>query len=274
MIVTGASSGIGRAVAEKAGKKGARLVLAARRKARLDELAGALQATGVEALAVEADLTRPEDRRGIFDAACERFGGVDILVNNAGVAAHGHFIDLDPDILRQVMEINFFAVAENCRLAIPLLAEGVQPLIVNVSSMAGRRGVPAWTEYSSSKFAVCGFSEALRAELARFDIDLTLVVPGLTRSELGARLLARKGRLPIDHEAGVPTETVADRIIRAMERNQHEVRVERSARLLLLLNRLAPRFIDWRMAQVVRRLYSTEIADRHSRRVAAPVDAT
>lgn len=262
MLITGASGGIGRALAVAAGNRGARVVAAARSGEKLEQLSKELQASGVEVETVRADVTVPADRERMFQAAKRRFGGLDILINNAGVAAHGHFIDLEPEILRQIMEVNFFATAENCRLAIPILAEGEQPMIVNISSMAGRRGVPAWTEYCSSKFAVCGFSEALRAELVRFDIDLMLVVPGLTQSDFGKHLLATKGRMPAKFDHGLATDLVAEKILAGMEKNKKELRLERDARLMLLINWLAPRFVDRQMAKVVRKLYAAEIAER------------
>ena len=110
-------------------------------------------------------MTSDADRRRLLDAAVERFGGLDVLINNAGVASFGHFADCTEAILRQVMEVNFFAPAELIRLAIPILTRGRQPAIVNVASMCGRRGMPAWSEYSASKFALCGLTEALRGEL-------------------------------------------------------------------------------------------------------------
>lgn len=260
MLITGASGGIGQALALAAARRQVRLVLAARAADRLAALATSLRQVGAEVVVVPTDLIQPDDRTRMFQMANAALGGLDILVNNAGIGAHGHFIDLGPEVLRQVMEVNFFATAENCREAIPLLARGRQPLIVNISSMAGRRGVPAWTEYSASKFAVCGFSEALRAELARFAIDLMLVVPGLTRSDLGAHLLAHKGRRPPDFSRGLPPEVVAEKILCGMERNRSELRIERNARLLLFVNWLFPRFVDWRMRRVVTQLYATEIA--------------
>lgn len=268
ILITGPSGGIGRAIALALAAEGASLILASRDEAKLQDLVAEAQAMGSEAIAVRADITNADDRAAMFDVAVAHFGGLDMLINNAGVGAHGHFVDLNSEILRKVMEVNFFAMAENCRLAIPLLAKGNQPLIVNVSSMAGRRGVPAWTEYSASKFAICGFSEALRAELARFDIDLTLVIPGLTKSNLASNLLAKVGRLPIDHMKGIPATVVADAVVRGIKKNKHEIRVERDARLLLFVNWLAPRYVDWRMSRVVRGLYQREIEQLRSERAA------
>lgn len=266
ILITGASSGIGEALARDAARRGCRVVIAARSRDKLQALADELSKAGAEVLAVPTDVTKPDDRAKLFEEAVARFGGLDIVINNAGVAAHGHFVDLDSEILRKTFEVNFFAVAENCRLAIPVLANGQQPIIVNVSSMCGRRGMPAWTEYSASKFAVCGFSEALRAELVRFGIDLLLVVPGLTNSSFGDHLLARKGRMPAQFSHGLPTAEVARRILEAVIKNKHELRLERDARLVLLVNWLAPRFVDWRLGKLVARLYPKEIEELRARR--------
>ncbi|MBY0587964.1 SDR family oxidoreductase [bacterium] len=262
VIVTGSSSGIGRALAMELARRGSQVALAARSIGELDQVAEDIRQKGGQALVIPTDVTSPHDRQQLFETVQQQWGGLDILVNNAGIAAHGHFIDLDPSILRQTMELNFFAMAENCRLAIPMLAEGHAPMIVNVSSMAGRRGVPAWSEYSASKFAVCGFSEALRAELVRFGIDLMLVVPGLTHSNFGKHLLARKGRMPARFDSGLAPEVVGRLMANGMEKGKHELRMEKDARLLLFINWLAPRFVDWRMGNVVRKLYQREIADQ------------
>jgi short-subunit dehydrogenase len=268
VIITGSSSGIGRSLALELSRRGSQVVLAARSVGELDQVAEEIRRAGGRAVVVPTDVTKEEDRQRLFETTRQELGGLDILVNNAGIAAHGHFIDLEPAILRQTMELNFFAMAENCRRAIPMLEQGQSPMIVNVSSMAGRRGVPAWTEYSASKFAVCGFSEALRAELVRFGIDLMLVVPGLTHSNFGKHLLARKGRLPAKFDTGLSPDIVAKLIAGGMEKGKHELRMEKDARLLLLVNWLAPRFVDWRMANVVRKLYHREIADRANKKTA------
>ena len=108
--------------------------------------------------------------------------------------------------MRSVMEVNFFAPVELIRLAIPHMTKGNEPVIVNVSSMCGRRAMPAWPEYSASKFALCGMSEALRAEMARFDIDVVLVVPGLTKTNLRNNMARNEGKAKIDFAAGMTPE--------------------------------------------------------------------
>jgi NAD(P)-dependent dehydrogenase (short-subunit alcohol dehydrogenase family) len=207
-------------------------------------------------LAVAADVTSEADRQHLLQTVVDRWGGLDVLINNAGVASWSHFSDSTEAILRQIMEVNFFAPAELIRLAIPVLLRGQQPAIVNISSMCGRRGMPAWTEYSASKFALCGLTEALRGEMARFDIDVLLVLPGLTRSDLARHLLRNEGRAKIDFTAGMPPETVAGRILRAINKNRTETVVGGDARWMLRVNRFFPRLVDWLIARRIRKLYA------------------
>ena len=258
MVITGCSSGIGRAVAEGAAARGARLVLAARSTDKLEEVASQLRQTGVEALAVTADVTGEEDRRRLIDTAVGHLGGLDVLVNNAGVASFGHFAGSSEAVLRQVMDVNFFAPAELIRLAIPHLTRGQQPAIVNVSSMCGRRGMPAWPEYSASKFALCGLTEALRGEMVRFGIDVLLVLPGLTRSELSRHMLRNEGRMKISFDDGMEPAWVAAGILQGLERNRTETVLGRDTRWMLRVNKFLPRLVDRLLARRVRKLYAGE----------------
>jgi short-subunit dehydrogenase len=243
-------------VAEEAARAGACIALAARSADKLEALRVELAAHGAEVIAVQADVTSADDRRRLLAAVVDRFGGLDALINNAGVGSFGHFAEGTEAILRQVMEVNFFAPAELIRLAIPVLTLGNQPAIVNVSSMCGRRGVPAWSEYSASKFALCGLTEALRAEMARFDIDVLLIVPGLTRSDLNRHLLRNEGRMKIDFTKGMPVQEVAAGILRSLRKNRTETVLGWEARAILRMHRFLPRLVDRLMARRVRQLYS------------------
>lgn len=255
ILITGASRGIGRSLAEQLAAAGSRLLLAARSGDELAALATALAAHNSEVIAVPADITREEDRQHLLDEAVKRFGGLDVLINNAGVASFAHFADCTEAILRQIMEVNFFAPTELIRLAIPILTQGQQPAIVNVASMCGRLGMPAWPEYSASKFALCGLTEALRAEMTRFEIDVLLVLPGLTATGLRQSLLMNTGRLKIAFEDGMPPERVAAGIIQALHKNRTETVLGREARWLLRFHRFFPRLTDWLIARRVRKLY-------------------
>lgn len=256
ILITGASRGIGRAVAEKAAQEGARLVLAARSAGPLEELASQLTAMGHEAHAVSADVASAPDRQRLIEAAVDRLGGLDVLVNNAGVGSWGHFATSSEAVLRHVMEVDFFAPVELTRRALPHLASGTQPAIVNVSSMCGRRGVPAWSEYSAAKFALAGFTEALRAELTRFDIGVLLIVPGLTRSTYFNNLLRSDGRMKINLAGGLTPQEVAESIVRGLKTQQAETILGREARWILRINRYLPRLVDRLMARRVRQLYA------------------
>ena len=257
VLITGASSGIGRCLAEQAAREGARLALVARTADKLRELASALSASGAEVMPLPADVTSEQDRQDIVSRVVERFDGLDVLINNAGIGSRGQFAESSEAILRQVMEVNFFAPAELIRLAIPVLRKGRNPAIVNVASMCGRRGIPGWTEYSASKFALCGLTEALRGEMVRFGIDVLLIVPGLTRSELWQHLLRNSGRYPIDLSKAMLPEKVAAGILHAIKKNRTETTLGREARWVLRVNRFMPRLVDAYIARQVRKLYVT-----------------
>lgn len=256
ILLTGASSGIGRCFAEQAARAGVRLALVARSAERLHELARSLTAQGAEAIAVPGDVTCEADRQHMLTAVVERFDGLDVLINNAGVGSWGHFAESSSELLRRIMEVNFFAPAELIRLAIPVLRKGHTPAVVNVASMCGRRGIPAWSEYSASKFALCGLTEALRGEMVRFAIDVLLVVPGLTRSDLWQHLLRNTGRYPLDVSKGMRPEKVAAGILRALQKNRTETVLGWDAHWMLRVNRYLPRLVDALLARQIRRLYA------------------
>jgi short-subunit dehydrogenase len=243
-LVTGASSGIGRALTIELARRGVDLVLVARREDRLAEVAQEVSQLGRRAICIAGDVTDPSTRQRALTAASEQLGGLDILVNNAGVAAHGRFADADPNRVRPIMEVNFFAPVEFIREALPLLRNGVQPIVINVGSILGRRGSPHKSEYSASKFAIHGFSEAVRPELARLGIDVLVVAAGPTETEHFDVLLEGSAELPWGNPPRQPADAVAGAIVRGIERGRHEIVTGWRGRLLLLLNRLSPRLVD------------------------------
>jgi short-subunit dehydrogenase len=256
VLITGASGGIGKALAEQAAAAGARVALAARSADKLDEAATALAGKGADVVAVAADVTLADDRQRLLDTVVARFDGLDVLINNAGVGSFGHFATGTEDVLRRVMEVNFFAPAELCRLVVPLLLKGRQPAIVNVSSMCGRRGMPAWSEYSASKHALVGLSEALRGEYARFGIDVLLVLPGLTASGLWGGLLRNEGRYPIDYRRALRPEQTAAGTLDALRRNRRETVLGRDARWILFFHHWCPWLVNRLLARKVKQLYA------------------
>lgn len=252
ILLTGASGGIGQAIARRLSREGARLVLASRSEDKLRTLAAEL---GTQVLPVGADLMAEADRQRLLDAAVAKFGGLDVLVNNAGIASWAHFANSTEAILRQIMEVNFFAPADLIRRAIPILTEGAQPAIVNVASMCGRKAMPAWSEYSASKYALCGLTESLRGELARFGIDVLLIVPGLTNSGFPGHFLKSEGKANIEFDQGMPPDEVAEGIVGALRKNRTETVLGADAKRMLRMHRWFPRLLDWLIARKVTKLY-------------------
>jgi len=264
ILITGASQGIGRALAEEAARRGARVLAAARSQDQLQELADKVRAQGGSLAVVVADVTQPEDRRRMVEAARQHLGGLDILINNAGIGATGHFADVGPERLRKIFEVNFFGLAETTRVCLPLLRQGRQPAIVNISSIAGKCGIPARSEYSASKFAVQGFSEALRAELAKDGIDVLVICPGLTATNFSQNMLEQKALVPMDHLRGMTAEQVATATLRAIEKGRRELTLTWQGKLMVGVSRFFPRLADLIAARKIRSLFAEEMeAQRH-----------
>jgi short-subunit dehydrogenase len=262
ILVTGASQGIGKALVEEAARRGARVLAAARSAELLDDLARSVRAVGGMIETLQADVTSADDRRRMAETAVHQFGGLDVLINNAGIGATGHFAEVSPERLRTIMEVNFFGMTETTRVCLPLLKQGMTPAIVNVSSIAGKRGIPARSEYSASKFAVQGFSEAIRAELSKDGIDVLVVCPGLTRTNFSKNMLEQKAKLQMDHLRGMTPEAVARAILRALERGTNEVCLSWAGRLVVWVSRFLPRLADRIARRKVRALFRDEIAAR------------
>ena len=252
LLITGASQGIGKALADLAARRGARVIAAARSLELLEDLSATVRGRGDQLEIIQADVTSADDRQRMLEAAIASYGGLDILVNNAGIGATGMFADAGPERLRKIMDVNFFGLTETTRLFIPLLRMGNFPAIVNICSVAGKRGIPARSEYSASKFAVQGFSEALRAELDKDGIDVLVVSPGLTQTNFSKNMLEQKAKVKLDHLRGMTAEQVASATLRSIELGRHEVCLTFQGRLMVFLNRFFPRLTDRIAAKRVR----------------------
>lgn len=246
-IVTGASSGIGRALVIELIRRGAQVVAVARRAERLRELADELAAP--DRFRWQAgDVTNREDRAAVLEIANCEFGGLDALVNNAGLGALGRFDQADDARLRRVMEVNFFAPTAFTREALPLLRQGNRPIIVNVGSVLGHRAVPEKSEYCASKFALHGWSDALRAELSKNGIDVLLVSPSTTASEF-FDVADGAASQPQGAFGVMSAETVARRAVAAIAAGRHEIILSASGTLLVWIDRLCPPLANWLVAR-------------------------
>jgi short-subunit dehydrogenase len=243
-ILTGASSGIGRALARLLAKRGSRLVLSARREERLKALAEELKSDGADVTTVLGDVTEPPVRQQLIDAAKEQLGGLDCVINNAGIGGIGNFIDNDEARLRRIMEVNFFAPLELLRLAIPELRKGSKPIIVNVASVLGHRAVPKKSEYCASKFALHGFSDSLRSELAPQGIDVLIVNPSTTDTEFFDAAMGDKRKLPWLTKGQSP-DAVATAAVRAIERGKHDIILTAGGKGMVWFDRLMPTITDY-----------------------------
>ncbi len=240
VLITGASSGIGRALARALLVQGADLLITARREERLRALVDESRGAGRKVVSVAGDITDAAVQEALVDTARRALGGLDILVNNAGVGAVGPFARAAPDRLRRVMEVNFFAPVELTRRALPLLRAGRRPLVVNIGSVLGHLAVPQRSEYCASKFALRGWSDALRAELSRERIGLLLVSASATETEFAASVLETDGRPPQHPLGRMSAEQVAARVIRAIRRGRQEIVLSPGGRLAVWLHRLCP----------------------------------
>ncbi|OWK46302.1 short-chain dehydrogenase/reductase SDR [Fimbriiglobus ruber] len=207
-------------------------------------------------MAVEAD------RQKMVDAARARFGGLDVLVNNAGIGATGHFMDTKPETLRAIFDTNYYGTVEVTRAFLPLLKAGSEPTIVNISSVLGRRAWPARGLYSASKFAIAGWSEAIRAELQREGVAVLVVNPGLTQTNFSKNMLEQRAMLPLDHLRGMTPGAVADATLAALAAGKNEVTLTTRGKLLVLVSRIAPWLIDHFAKKKIRKLFKDEIAAR------------
>lgn len=252
-IITGASSGIGRSLAIELARAGVHCLLMARSEDRLAEVSERTRSAGAEAAVLVGDVTDPAARQAAIDKATSVFGGVDLLVNNAGISGSGDFAGGSPDVLQKIFDVNFFAAVEFTREAVPALRQGNSPMVVNVGSILGHRGIPFTADYCASKFALTGWSQSLRAELALDGIDVLVVSPGTTDTGLADHLVEQRVKLPWAGMKGVTAERVARATVRAIERGKHEIVPNWRGWWMLLAHRLAPTLVDRVMEKLARR---------------------
>ena len=254
VLLTGASRGIGRCTAERLARAGCRLALTARSADDLEHVAQTVRALGAEVHTIRADLTAAADRERLVSEAVAKLGGLDVLVNNAGTCSFGEFATSSEDVLRTIMEINFFVPAELVRLCLPHLTRSARrPAVVNIASICGRRGIPSMSEHCASKFAVAGFTEAMRGELARFGIDAIMLVPGLVRTDdLDKHLLRNEGQIELNWSTAQPPERVARGVERALRNGWAETVVGWMALQVHRGQRILPWLIESIMQKKVR----------------------
>jgi NAD(P)-dependent dehydrogenase (short-subunit alcohol dehydrogenase family) len=245
-IITGATSGIGRETALRFAKAGVNVVAAGRRKERLEELAGEIEANGTQALAVATDVSEEAQVRNLIRKAVERFGRIDTLVNNAGVGLAAKFEEQSIEDFRRVMDVNFWGAVYACKAVLPQKRR--QPaggVIINVSSIMGKRGVPFETAYCASKFALAGFSESLRTEVMADKIDVSTIFPGAVETEIFKTSANQTGLEMPAYVPKFPAREMARIIVQDARFPQPEVVMALDAQAINFFNTLAPGLMDF-----------------------------
>jgi len=224
VVITGASSGIGRALAKEFASKGARLALGARRTELLEELKSELPENDI--LIWKTDVSIENDCRQLIDETIKRFGKIDILINNAGISMRALFEDVDLKVIRQLMEVNFFGTVYCSKFALPYLLES-RGSLVGVISIAGYVGLPGRTGYSASKFAIRGFLDTVRIENLKNGLHVLVAAPGFTASEVRKMALTSNGSVqgetPRDENNMMSAEDCAHHIVKAIQKRKREL---------------------------------------------------
>jgi short-subunit dehydrogenase len=257
VVITGASSGIGRALAVELAGQGARLALAARDAARLEGVASECRARGAQVLVVPTDVTRPEDGRALVDSTVAAFGALDVLVNNAGITMIAPFESVqDLSVFESVMKVNYLGSVYPTYYALPHLRKS-RGLIAVMASLTALTGVPTRTGYAASKHAVLGFFDSLRVELRGSGVDVTVICPDFVVSEIQKRGLGADGQAlgtsPLDEAKIMSAEECARRSVRAMEKRQRLAVLSARGRVGRLLRVFAPGVIDAIAERAVRK---------------------
>jgi short-subunit dehydrogenase len=256
IILTGASEGIGRALALELAGRGARLALAARDRQRLDSLAQECRARGGEARALPTDVSNAQDCEWLVNETVAAFGGIDVVIHNAGITMWSRFDALtDLSIFERLMEVNYHAPVRLTALTLPHLKQS-KGLLVAVASLAGLTGVPERSGYAASKHAMIGFFDSLRIELAGSGVDVSVIAPDFVVSEIHKRAIGPDGE-PLGESPMVQTkimsaEECARRIARAIERRERLLLMSTRGKLGRWLKLLAPSVIDRMAAKAIR----------------------
>ncbi len=249
VIITGASSGIGKALALQLASQGAWLTLAARNAERLDALVEVCQQRGSKAMAIPTDVADESQCKALIQHTQEVYGRIDILVNNAGIDLVSKLEDLpNLDLFKQVIDVNFYGMVFCTYYALPFLKE-TQGRIVNISSLGGLLAIPYNTSYIASKFAMIGFSDSLRMEVEQAGVSVTVICPSLVVTEFHERYLDKNGQAKgpagraIYTKHTMSADQCAQIILQATKQRKRQV-VMRPGHLALWLKLIVPQLVD------------------------------
>ena len=245
VLITGASSGIGRATAILTGKARSPVIIAARRMDRLTQVASEIESAGGKVLAIQTDIADELQVAAMVDKALQHFGRIDVLVNNAGIGLYATVDETTPEQMQKLWRVNYMGTFYAIKHVLPVMRKQESGQIVVVASMSGRRGAKFKSAYCATKFAQIGLLESLRMELTNTNIKCTLIFPGGTQTEF-FEVIENPAQRDVRLYGSIQTaEQVAAEILKAIENPRSEVITQRLGRLQLLLNAFSPDLADW-----------------------------
>ncbi|MCF8461542.1 MAG: SDR family oxidoreductase [Flavobacteriales bacterium] len=247
VLITGGSSGIGKACAERFGREGGRICITGRNAENLEAAAAELRAKNIEVLTVQGDVANENDCVRMINQTLNTYGRIDVLINNAGITMRAFFKSVDLSVIRQLMEVNFFGTVYCTKYALRQLLK-YNGSVVGVSSVAGYQGLPGRSGYSASKFAMEGFLKALRLENHNTGLHVMIVCPGYTESNIRKTALiadgSAQGESPRDEPKMMSSEEVADHIFNGVKNRKQRVVLTAQGKLSFYLSKLFPGIVD------------------------------
>lgn len=247
VVITGGSSGIGKALAQEFGSQGSKILITGRKKEALDLAVNELKREGIEIIGFQSDVSKEEDNFNMAEEAIKSFGKIDILINNAGISMRALFEDVDLSVVKKVMDINFYGVLYATKACLPSILEN-KGSVIGISSIAGYRGLPGRTGYSSSKFALQGFLEVLRTEMLKKDVHVLTACPGFTASNIRNAALTADGssqkESPRDENKMMSAEECANYIYKATLKRKKHLVLTTQGKFTVFLNKWFPGFMD------------------------------
>lgn len=247
VIITGGTSGIGKALAEKFGAEGSKVLITGRNQSDLETVVNELRQKKILIHGFVADVRIEQDNKAMADEAVKLYGTIDILINNAGISMRALFSEVDLDVVRKVMDTNFFGVLYATKYCLPEIIKN-KGSVVGISSVAGFRGLPGRTGYSASKFALNGFLEVLRNELIKTGVHVLAACPGFTTSNIRKRALMKdgspQGESPRQEEKMMSAAECAHYIYKAVVKRKRTLVLTAQGKLAVWLNKWWPSMTD------------------------------
>jgi len=247
VVITGGSSGIGKAMAEKFGQEGSKILITGRNKEELDKAVDELKNKGITIAGFQADVSVEDDNKRMAEEAVRLFGTIDVLINNAGISMRALFSEVDLSVVKKVMDINFYGVLYATKYCLPEIQKN-KGSVIGISSIAGYRGLPGRTGYSASKFALNGFLEVLRTELLKKDVHVLTACPGFTASNIRKRSLTKdgtsQGESPRNEQKMMSAEECAHHIYKATVNRKNILILTAQGKFTVFLNKWLPKLTD------------------------------